>query len=120
MVSFSMDANSNIRRDDISIQDFCIWANAYQNAYFPDRNPDVHIEFVDDAGGPACFVRSPQTMYIERATTFSEKYSRIALLHEMVHINLIEDGGDPDEGHGARFQTEVKRLFEAGAYKNLL
>jgi hypothetical protein len=115
-----MDANGNIRRDDPSIQDFCAWADAYQKAYFPQHNPEIHIEVVDDAGGPACFVRSTKTIYIEKAATVSEKFSRIALLHEIIHINLIEDGGDPDEGHGVRFQAEVRRLFEAGAYKKLL
>ncbi len=115
-----MDANGNIRRDDISIQELCAWANAYQEAHWPQRNPDFHIASIDDAGGPACFLRSAKTIYLEKATTSSEKFSRIALLHEMIHINLVEDGGDPDEAHEARFQGEVRRLFEAGAYRNLL
>jgi hypothetical protein len=120
MVSFSMDANGNIRRDDTSLAEFCAWADVYQKTYFPRHNPDIHIEFVDDAGGPACFVRLMRTMYIEKSATVSEKFSRIALLHEMIHINLIEDNGDPDENHGSRFQAEVKRLFASGAYSKLL
>jgi hypothetical protein len=88
--------------------------------YAETTPPDVHIEIVDDACGPACFVSSNQTIYIERSATVSEKFSRIALLHEMIHINLIEDNGDPDENHGSRFQAEVQRLFAAGAYRNLL
>jgi hypothetical protein len=120
MVSFSMDSNGNIRRDDTSVEDFCTWAEGYQKSCFPRHDPDIHIEIVDDAGGPACFVRSAKTIYIEKSATVSEKFSRIALLHEIIHINLIEDNGDPDEDHGDRFQTEVKRLFETGAYRKLL
>jgi hypothetical protein len=115
-----MDENGNIRRDSISVDELGAWANAYQKTYFPDHDPECGILIVDNAGGPACFDHSTKTMYVERAATISEKLSRILLLHEMVHVNFIEDGQDPDENHGFRFQTEIKRLFAAGAYSNLL
>ncbi len=115
-----MDENGNIRRDPISVNEVCEWAEGYQKAYFPRHNPECRVLIVDNAGGPACFDHSTKTMYIEKAATISEKMSRILLLHEMVHINFIEDGQDPDEGHGLRFQAEIKRLFAAGAYSKLL
>lgn len=115
-----MDENGNIRRDPISVDELCAWADAYQKTYFPRHDPKCNIQIVDNAGGPACFDHSTKIMYVETAATISEKLSRILLLHEMIHINFIEDGQDPDEAHGDRFQAEVRRLFTAGAYRTLL
>lgn len=120
MPTFSMDENGNMRRDSISVDELCVWENAYQKAYFPKLDPKCRILIVDNAGGAACFDHTTKTLYIETAATISEKMSRILLLHEMIHVNFIEDGQDPDEAHGIRFQSEVKRLFAAGAYSKLL
>jgi len=120
MATYSIDEDGEIRRDPIALDELCDWANRYQKAYFPQHNPVCHIQIVKHAGSPACFDHSQKTMFIEEAATVSEKMSRILLLHEMIHINLIENGNDPDEQHGFRFQAEVKRLFDAGAYSKLL
>ena len=101
-----MDENGSIRRDPISVDELCKWAEAYQKEYFLRHTPECEILIVDNAGGPACFDHTTKIMYIETAATISEKMSRILLLHEMIHINFIEDGQDPDEGHGFRFQAE--------------
>jgi hypothetical protein len=34
METFSMDENGNIRRDLISAEELCAWADAYQKAFF--------------------------------------------------------------------------------------
>lgn len=50
-------------------------------------------------------------------------YITIVLLHEMAHANLDAQGyrGYPiDGGHGGLFQVELNRLYQAGAYDNLL
>jgi hypothetical protein len=120
MTASSIDEGGSIRRDPISADDLSSWASAYQKQLFPRFNPSCQIKIADDAGGQACFDRSNKTLYIEKAVITSEKLSRILLLHEMIHINLIEENGDPDEAHGDRFQAEIDRLFEAGAYKKLL
>ncbi len=46
----------------------------------------------------------------------------IILLHEMTHLSLGPSyrGYPSDDGHGMRFQAEIVRLFEAGAYDGLL
>ena len=75
---------------------------------------------MDDAGGVACFDTESKTAYIEASTTRSEKFTRIALLHEMVHINLFVTTGNPDADHGTAFTMEIKRLMQTGAYDQLL
>lgn len=120
MTSYSMNEKGDIVKDPATEKDFCAWADAYQAKYFSRHNPDVKIKLVDDAGGNACFAPETKTAYIERAVAASENFSRIALLHEMVHINLFDENGDPDADHGPRFKGEIKRLMKAGAYDNLL
>lgn len=120
MPNFSLDENGNFVKEPASVHDFCNWANTYQSRYFTGPAPDVKIAIVDDTRGIACFVPAEMTAYIDRSATNSEKFSKIALLHEMVHINLFSTNGDPDGAHGHRFKVEIKRLMCAGAYDNLL
>jgi hypothetical protein len=42
------------------------------------------------------------------------KMAKIILLHEMIHAHR------PRANHGRVFQAEIRRLFEAGAYRRLL
>ena len=56
----------------------------------------------------------------ERITPF-ENMTKIALLHEMVHVKLhLANKRGAGEDHGAAFRSEIKRLMEAGAYDSLL
>ncbi len=41
------------------------------------------------------------------------------LLHELAHAALRKRDGDADEKEGERFNAEIKRLKDAGAYDNL-
>jgi hypothetical protein len=120
MTSFSMDEHGNIIKDPATEDDLSRWANAYHEKYFTGPAPDIHIKIVDDAGGVACFNTESKTACIDVSTTRSEKFTRIALLHEMVHINLFGTTGNPDADHGTAFITEIKRLMQARAYDQLL
>jgi hypothetical protein len=120
MTSYSADENLNLRLDPITAEELSVWANAYDRQYFGSLAPKIEIEIVEDAGGPACFVPLLNRIRIEKATTISEKFTRIALLHEMIHVRLAAENGDPDEHHGIRFQKEIERLYQAGAYRKLL
>ena len=115
-----MDEGGKLVKDPATVDVLCRWANDYHAKYFTGAAPDVHIAIVDDAGGAACFDPTSKTAYIEKAITPFEKFSRIALLHEMVHIALLAKDRDADEKHGDRFTKEVRRLMQAGAYDNLL
>jgi hypothetical protein len=48
------------------------------------------------------------------------KLRQVLILHELIHNALLHRFDDPDHDEGERFQAEVKRLWEAEAYKNLL
>jgi hypothetical protein len=120
MTTESADANLNLPLAPITTDELSMWANAYDREYFRSLAPKIEIEIVEDAGGPACFVPSLNRIRIEKATIFSEKFTRIALLHEMIHVCLGVENDDPDEHHGPRFQKEIERLYQAGAYKKLL
>jgi hypothetical protein len=120
MTNYGADENLNQRLGPITTDELSGWANAYDREYFESLAPKIEIEIAEDAGGPACFVPSMNRIRIEKTTTISEKFTRIALLHEMIHVRLRAENGDPDEHHGIRFQREIERLYQAGAYKKLL
>ena len=74
---------------------------------------------------PELFDSEPDTPVEEPDGTFNVpakfiELAKIAILHELVHSKLHKQNGDPDEAEGQRFQAEIKRLLEAGAYKGLL
>ena len=64
---------------------------------------------------------SGETIEISNAIKNIDNFVYVVLLHEMAHLSLPEYAGYPSEGgHGMRFQAELVRLFNAGAYDNLL
>jgi hypothetical protein len=93
--------------------------------YFPamKKVPGVLIiqEADNDGHGPAWLNALTGTINIdERVSTFQEKTTPILILHELIHWSLFEDNGDPDEGHGDRFQAELTRIKNLGAYAGFL
>jgi hypothetical protein len=108
----------------VTVQDLCRWANEYDLKYFDGLvaklEPGIDIAIVDDTGGTACFGLDNRTLYFEKAITGSEKFCRIAMLHELVHVKLFVTTGDPDENHGPTFKKEINRILGAGAYEDLL
>lgn len=94
-------------------------------SYFPamKKVPSVLIiqEADNDGHGPAWLNALSGIINIdERVSTFQEKTTPILILHELIHWGLFEDNGDPDEGHGDRFQAELTRIKKLGAYTGLL
>jgi hypothetical protein len=124
MTRFYMDDDMNIIKAPATKDDLCGWANEYDLAYFDGlmakQEPGVDIAIVDDVGGTAGFGPENRILYFEKAIVGSEKFCRIAMLHELIHIKLFATTGDADENHGLAFKTERKRLWDAGAYEDLL
>jgi hypothetical protein len=92
---------------------------AYQKRYFRSTTEVVDL-VVSLLEGPSCFLPGKNTIQIHPSLAPFTKLSKIVILHELIHSKLFKENGDPDEAEGQRFQTEVKKLLEAGAYKGLL
>lgn len=68
------------------------------------------IETLDDTGGePELGIR------IDPVLRFSGKMWRFTLLHEMCHVKMYPDF----LSHGKKFQQEMMRLANLGAFKKL-
>lgn len=91
----------------------------YQQRYFRSIR-EVADLVVAPLDGPSCFIPDNNTIHVHPAVAPFSRLAKIAILHELIHSKLHKQNGDPDEAEGPRFQAEVKRLLEAGAYKGLL
>jgi hypothetical protein len=121
MTEYFMDENGEIIKAPVTEGDLSKWANEYHKEYFGDGpEPSITIGFASAPGHAGCFIPADGSVLIPQALSAFEKSCRIVLLHEMVHIRLRVENGDPDPGHGQRFKAEIDRLFRCGAYGNLL
>jgi len=92
----------------------------YERKYFFDV-PEIDVLEVTDRGqGSACFVPSENRILIHPSVASYEKICRVLILHELIHSKLYKQYNDPDAEEGLRFQAEVKRLWNQGAYGRLL
>jgi hypothetical protein len=96
------------------------WAKKYQAQYFSTTLPAPSVEIGAPDKGPACYLLSENVILIHPAVTPFIKLCKPLTLHELIHFNLFKKYGDPDEPEGQRFQAERQRLWEAGAYADLL
>lgn len=97
------------------------WFREYNKRYFDNALPNATIfwepAFVttEDLGeiwekAPGVFI-----VRIDPAVKFCGDFTRIILLHEMMHLRLW-----PYRDHGEKFQAEKARLIFLGAYRKLL
>lgn len=89
-----------------------------ERIYFPNKTPVRSLD-VCSLPGPACL--TPEgVIQINQSVAAYPKMRAIIILHELIHHNLRVLGNDDDPGEGERFQNEVVRLWNEGAYKGLL
>lgn len=89
--------------------------NLYNRKWFNGELPhDVSIIWapLDTAHGK-CYPKD-RVIIMDPPLQSNGRFLRIILLHEMVHMRV------PRATHGKRFQSEIDRLFAAGAYRGLL
>jgi hypothetical protein len=91
----------------------------FQKRYFRAM-PEVADLIVAPLEDAASFLPNENKIQIHPALAPFPKLARIVILHELIHCKLYKENGDADAAEGPRFQTEVKKLLEAGAYKGLL
>jgi hypothetical protein len=120
MTEFFMNENGDIIKGAATVEDLVSWANEYQRKYFGGNEAAISIAISSETGEGGCLKPTQNLIIIPQPLTAFEKPCRILLLHEMVHVKLGNDNGDPDPDHGLRFKSEIKRLIEQGAYNNLL
>jgi hypothetical protein len=95
-----------------------IYLREFEKKYFPPSAPIKALE-VTDVDGPSCST-SEGVIQINPVVSSWPKTCKILILHELIHHALRGRNGDPDAGEGEHFQDEVKRLWDKGAYRNLL
>ena len=106
--------------------------NTFNARFFGGRlNPGIKVMFKKDlrVGGKksrfadAMWLPEIFQIWISDRFSRSEPASYISLLHEMVHVDIMETyvGQEWGQGrHGMIFLAEHVRLFKAGAYDGLL
>jgi len=92
------------------------WRGTYNRLYFDSNLPDaiVYWESVSSAYATHQVVEGQHVIRINPALAGWHSVARFALLHEQVHQRLY-----PDQRHGKRFNAEMLRLAEAGAFDEL-
>lgn len=102
------------------------WYNDYNRKYFEGRLPKgINLEirwlaWKEPREEAACWPwETPVRAHFNKNYLNGVAATKIALLHEMVHISLYAQGHTTVE-HGALFEEETTRLKLAGAYKGLL
>jgi hypothetical protein len=91
---------------------------SFESRYFAGVLPveDLSLQAPPE-GGPACLYLN--VVRIDPGVAPFYKLCKILILHELIHHKLLISDGDADENEGERFQAEVERLQNEGAYARL-
>jgi hypothetical protein len=91
----------------------------FQKRYFR-TTPEVADLVIAPLEGPASYLADENKVQVHPAVAPFPKLARIVILNALIHCKLFKENGDADTAEGPRYQNEVKKLLEAGAYKSLL
>jgi hypothetical protein len=98
------------------LREYMRWA---EGKFFSDcPYPVVDLEIVDGPD-PATFSTN-RTIQLSKNIVLAQKMCKVLILHELIHNYLLQTKGDADSDEGPKFQAQVKRLWEKGAYHRLL
>ena len=98
----------------------------FNNRYFFGRLVSTKVEYgTPQEGADAHWDGQSRTIIVDKNLRTHDSLAMICLLHEMAHAYLDMDeyeGGTTtkDRFHGMRYQAEIWRLIQAGAYDGLL
>jgi hypothetical protein len=122
MTTYYLDDGWNLVKAPATHQDLSNWANYFQEQYFPGCEPgiDLVINTNPNFQGASAFEPGEMRIHVWDRILPLESLTKIAILHEMIHVKLYAENGDADEKHGPRFKSEIYRLQQAGAYDALL
>ncbi len=122
MMEYYIDDDGTMAREPITVEELCKRADHFTASYFPSVELDLKIALNTHSrfARAAAFDPTTMTIHISQHLARFHELAQIALLHEMVHVKLYSENNDPDAQHGQRFQAEIQRLKESGAYDRLL
>jgi len=92
----------------------------YQEIYFSGVKPVSSAEFIDELDGPSRLLPQIDKIEVKRCFSPFPKLCQVLVLHELIHNKLYKEHGAPQHDTGEEFQVEVKRLWDGGAYVDLL
>lgn len=88
----------------------------YNKAYFDDELPkDMCVEFSDDLDADTYGEQENGNILLSNDLRMVPDFAYIVLLHEMAHAKVPDN-----RNHGFQFGAIVTRLFQMGAYDQLL
>lgn len=122
-LEFHTDFDGEMVKAPATIEEMIRWSAEYQELYFPQNRIEGIVDISESLKAAACCTpvpNAPGGIVISSELTGFQGLTRIAILHELIHLNLFAENGDSDELHNERFTREVKRLLAAGAYDSLL
>lgn len=110
------DVSFNLFVSDCELQEFYRYAN---EKFFNNNLPTVVVGITHDPADKndyGCTVKMKGARYVSHIFLNPicqewKKTGRTTLLHEMCHVKLNNTGG-----HGPRFQKEIRRLRDMGAF----
>lgn len=94
------------------------WFRVFNRRYFGgELNPRTLLKFHQDGKHWGWLIGESDdscTLAMHHHCKADSRVGRIFLLHEMVHLQLF-----PLDGHGERFEAEMLRLANEGAFRGL-
>jgi hypothetical protein len=119
------DQDGERLKSPATVEDLCQCGCKFQKAYFNNEQVDAVVVISDTAVMKCAASFSPGSkrggiIEVDSVLLGFPGLWKISLLHELVHMNLYLENGDPDEKHGKRFKSQIKRLVSARAYDSML
>jgi hypothetical protein len=92
----------------------------FQSRYFRDVRPISSAAFVTSLDGPARVLPESDTIEVNSCLATFIKLCRFLVLHELINNKFYKLYGRVPDYSEEEFRKELRRLWDAGAYDDLL
>lgn len=95
---------------------------AFEHTYFafPNLPPVSALKVLKDETSAGYYVPEQNLIVLSSLIARFAKVCHPIILHELIHHKLYCENRDPDKDEGVRFEAEIQRLWDAGAYRKML
>jgi hypothetical protein len=100
--------------DDVTLN---VVMREYEKKFFSDMKPVTILEVGGMDDGPAKYEQVSESIRVNSTVSHYPRVALVLILHELINHKLTLQQTAPDE---KALQSEVDRLWKAGAYKGLL